>query len=173
MNKIKQLASVFEEQLSAKAAAKQKDKMSRKSILKRIDKSKATYQQERKKLENFKKQKEKLENELESCHNVMKDSRSEMLRLKNVLSNMDLADCNYAIMYENDCGYLIDGEEYHVKINDDGDLEVKPMKEHRKELKSSEKSDESEKNEADDSQEKEEELDNLDDLNFSNFRFID
>lgn len=168
MNKIKQLASSFEEQLTLKVAVKQKDKMSRKSILKKIDKSKATYQQERKKLENLKKQKDKLEKELDICQSIMKESRSEMLRLKNILSNMDLADCNYAIMYENDCGYLIDGEEYHVKINDDGDLEVKLMKDYRKELKNSEKSEEPENNEADD-QEKEE----SEDLTFSNFRFVD
>lgn len=183
MNKLTGLAGRFEEQLRTNAA-RGKSKTSRKQVLKKIDKSKATYQTERKREQSLKKQLEKVEAELDACLQKVRGSRSEMLRLKKVLSNMDLADCNYVVLYDNgDCGYVIDKEEYSLEVNDEGELDMLQMKEYRRKKREEERanSEDSETEESDDENESdfEEETDEPieddepDGPVFSNLRLLD
>jgi len=140
MSKLTDLSDKFKDHLG-KTAARSKPKTSRKQVLKRIDKSKATYQVERKKLKNLERNLKKIENDINLAKGVQRTSRSDMLKLKKVLSNMDLADCNYVILYEdsNECGYIVDGEERSLDVDDDGELSFKLMKEYRKEKRQAEK----------------------------------
>ena len=139
MNKLTGLAGKFEEQLRA-TAARGKTKTSRKQVLKKIDKSKSVYQLERKREQSLKKQLAKVEADLEACRTKMRDHRKEMLRLKSVLSNMDLADCNYVVLYDNgDCGYVIDGDEYSLDVNDEGELDMLDIKEYRRKKREEER----------------------------------
>ena len=152
MNKLTGLAVKFEEQLRA-TAARGKSKTSRKQVLKNIDKSKAVYQLERKREKSLKKQLAKVESDLEACRTKVRDSRKEMLRLKRVLSNMDLADCNYVVLYDNgDCGYIIDGDEYSLDVNDDGELDMLDMKEYRRKKREEERATHDEESEEGDAQ---------------------
>jgi hypothetical protein len=139
MDKLTGLAGRFEEQLRT-TAARSKPRSSRKQLLKNIDKSKAVYQLERKREQSLKRQLEKIEADLDACRQKVRESRSEMLKLKTVLSNMDLSDCNYVVMYDNgDCGYVLGGEEYSLDVNDDGELDMLLMKEYRRKKREEER----------------------------------
>lgn len=135
MKEIAQLADRFEQQLGKTAGRTNKKKMSRKQMLKQFDKAKANYQNERKRLKGLEGQLAALDQQIQDCRDGMRGSRSDMLTLTDVLRTMDLADCKHAVMYENDTkdvGYLIDGVEHHIKVNEDGELEVTTLKDHRK-----------------------------------------
>lgn len=181
MNKLTGLAGKFEEQLRT-AAARGKPKTSRKQLLKKIDKSKAMYQLERKREQSLKKQLERIEADLEACRQKVQGSRAEMLKMKRVLSNMDLSDSNYVVMYDNgDCGYILGGEEYSLDVNDEGELDMLLMKEYRRQkreertitdVEDNNDSDFEDEADADDS-EVEEESDDVDGPIFSNLRLLD
>jgi hypothetical protein len=139
MNKLTGLAGKFEKQLRT-TAARGKPKTSRKQLLKKIDKSKVVYQTERKREQLLKKQLAKLEADLEACRQKVRGSRTDMLKMKKVLSNMDLADCNYVVMYDNgDCGYVIGGEEYSLDVDDEGELDTLLMREYRRKKRQEER----------------------------------
>lgn len=165
MTDLTQIASNFEEKLGKQAARGKKNKSSRKQLVRKIDKATTAYKSERKKLDSLQKEKDKLEQKLSECQEKVRNSRSEMLKLKKVLRNMDLADSNYAILYEksDDCGYIVDGEEYHLDVGDDGELEFTPMKDHKKQKREEEKQD----------SEKEEDSNSVDDLEVPNFRLLE
>lgn len=163
MKGILQLADRFEQQFDKTAGRSNKKKLSRNRLSSKRDVAKTKYQSERNLLTGLEKERSKLEQKIQDCQDGMYSSRGNMLKLTDVLRTMDLADCNYVIMYENDSqdvSFIIDGDENHIKVNDDGELEVTLMKDHRKakrkEQKGSEEGLEGEESEDEESDESEE-----------------
>lgn len=158
MNERKQKLAKFLERSRTKSAARGGKKTSRKKIDSHRLKSLEGYHASKKKLSKLKAERDKLDAQLESAEKDMHDCRSEMLKLTDVLRNMDLADCNYVMMYDNtdDVGYIVDKEEHHLDVDENGDVSFVLMTEHRrnqrkaKKEEDSENSDDQDVNDADD-----------------------
>ena len=93
-------------------------------------------------LSQLQSERDSLDARLNQTKEDMEKSRTDMLQLNDVLRNMDLLDCNYVMMYNNsdDIGYLIDKEEHHLSVDDQGDISLTPMKEHRRSVRQQDQS---------------------------------
>lgn len=135
ISKIDDLASKFEETLlkSARQNPKKKRK-GRDALNKNLKGVTEDYKRERKELLGLEKQLVDLQCAIDGCRGKMTGSRKELLKLTDMLKNMDLASCDNVLFYQNDAqdvSYVIDGEEYHMEIVDAGDMKLTPMKEHQ------------------------------------------
>lgn len=125
------------------AAGHKKTKMSRQRIIKEINGSRSKYQETRKTLKDLESKQKRLNDLIQVAQKDVTESRKKMLRLSEVVQKMDLADCNYAVFYENDrqdVAYVIDKEEYHVQFSDDGVTENIPMPEYLRQHRRSKES---------------------------------
>jgi len=128
---IDKIARRFKLDLERKTAARKGDKMSRKQILKSVSKTKAKYKEFREKLHSLETELERVESEINECRDGVHESRSSMLKMNRVLQNMDLTDVNHAVFYASDVGYIMDGDEHYLDVNDAGDVSYITMKERR------------------------------------------
>ena len=106
-----------------------------KSTFASIEKYRNIYQKTRKELHDLEIQKEKLDKLIQSTKDNVNSSRSNMLHMNKILQTMDLMDCNNVMMYENDdqdVGFIIDKEEFHVDLNDVGEASLTPIREYFK-----------------------------------------
>ena len=180
---IEHLARKFESQLELKKAARRGTKMSARKINKELDKARKEYKECSKKLSELEKELARLEGDIQACRDGRRGSRSKMLRMNRVLQNMDLSDANYCMFYDDnavDVGYIIDGEEHYLDREDEGEINLKPMKEYRRELREQSKDEDSSMADDDDDENQEDESqedDNKADDGFffphPNFRFVD
>jgi hypothetical protein len=62
-----------------------------------------------------------------------------------VLERMDLSDCKSVMFYgSGDISYVRDKQEYHLDIDDTGDVSSKPFREYQRELRRKQKEDRAE-----------------------------
>ncbi|MHA2426433.1 MAG: hypothetical protein ACXADB_00135 [Candidatus Hermodarchaeia archaeon] len=109
--------------------------MTSKKILRNLGKTKKSYKEFRTKLKTLESELDRIESQIRECREGVRSSRSQMLRMNKVLQNMDLADANYAVFYDNDAadvGYIVGGEEHYLDIDDEGEISLTLMKEKRK-----------------------------------------
>jgi len=135
MSNLDKLAQKFELDLVQKFGAKRGKKMSRRQINKELDKVKGKYRDYRNKLRELEASMEALEKGIQECKDGVHNSRTKMLHMNGVLQNMDLTDVNHVMFYDNDdndVGYLLNGEEQHLDVNDAGDMNFTPMKDYRR-----------------------------------------
>jgi len=139
MNERKQKLANFLERSRTKSAARGGKKTSRKKIDSNRLKSLEGYHSSKKKLSKLRAERDKLDAQLESAEKDMHDCRAKMMKLTDVLRNMDLVDCNYVMMYDNndDVGYIVDKEEHHLDVDENGDVSFVLMNEHRRNQKKS------------------------------------
>jgi len=133
-NNIEHLARKFEAQLAQKVAAKRGTKMNAKKIQKELEKARKEYKECRSKLIGLESELERIEGQIQDSRDGQRSSRTKMFKMREVLQNMDLADSNYAIFYDNDAsdvGYIVDGEENYLDMTDEGEVSLIPMKTHR------------------------------------------
>lgn len=119
----------------SKTAAK--ERIPRKRVLHSLEKSKAEYQVHKKKRDMLAKQLDALQKELEKSDAFSGSARKKFLKLQKAVQNMDLADASDVVFYQNsdDVGYVIDGREYHLDVNEFGELNQTPMLHHRRKLR--------------------------------------
>ena len=132
---IEHLVEKFKAKLVLKLAARRGIRMNANKILKELGKARKVYKESRDKLRLLESELEHIESNIRDCKDGVHSSRSQMLRLNKVLQNMDLADANCAIFYDNDAadiGYLINGEEHYLDTNDDGEISLTLMPERRR-----------------------------------------
>ena len=132
---IEHLARKFESKLAPKKAARRATRMNAKKIVKELDRARKTYKESRNKLKALEAELAQIEGQIQETRDGVRGSRSEMLKKNQVLQNMDLADANFAVFYDNnsaDVGYIIGGEEHHIDINEDGEVSLMPMNERRR-----------------------------------------
>ena len=144
MNERKEkLAKYLERSRTKKAARGNAKKLTKKRVDSDRLKSLKKYHASKSKLSKLKEEEAKLQAELEATEKDMHDCRSEMLKLTDVLRNMDLADCKHVMMYENseDVGYIVDNDEHHLDVDDNGDISFISMKDYRRQKKKEDKED--------------------------------
>jgi hypothetical protein len=132
---IEHLARKFESRLAPKRAARRGTRMNAKKIVKELDRARKTYKESRNRLKMLAAELERIEGQIQDCRDGVRGSRSEMLKKNQVLQNMDLADANYAVFYDNnsaDVGYIVGGDEHHIDLNEDGEISLTPMNERRR-----------------------------------------
>jgi hypothetical protein len=122
------------------AGARKRTQMSRKKIIKDINNSRDRYHAQRSRLSELKKERDRLNAMIQSAEDGETNSKKRMLLMSDILRNLDLTNSPYALMYENDrqdVSYLMDKEEFHVKIDEDGEVKVTPWRDYMRELRSS------------------------------------
>lgn len=110
-----------------------KEKVTRKKVVSALEKAKKTYGQLKASLDSLESQAEKINSALEKTKSNCSAARKEMMKYHKTIQNMDLSNASDVIFYESsDVGYLINGTECHLDMDDVGDLRIVPMREHRK-----------------------------------------
>ncbi|KKN70840.1 hypothetical protein LCGC14_0427320 [marine sediment metagenome] len=119
--------------MQKEAAGRKKTQMSRKKIVKDINDNRVRYRDYRNNLAQLESERDKLECMIQSSRDGVHNTRKRMLHMGDVLQKLDLADSNYAILYDNDSqdvSYLMNKEEYNVQIGEDGELVTTPWRDY-------------------------------------------
>ena len=127
------LASEFETKALSKTAAK--ERVSRGKISKQLEKAKADYGRLKDSLDVMEANDAKLKSQLDETRKSTNEARQRILKMHKAMQNMDLSNANDAIFYNDesqDVGYVIDGKEFHLDIDDTGEVKLTPMGKHRK-----------------------------------------
>lgn len=133
---ISKLAEQFAEKLNKMAASK--EQVPRKRLSKILEKEKLEYSKKKKMLDGLEAEAEKLNSKVDQLRGECQSDRKNIMKKHQALSNMDMANASDVIFYNDDSsdtGYVIDGKEYHLEIDDMGDLKLFPMRKHRAERK--------------------------------------
>jgi len=137
-SKFDELARDLSYSIKEAAKAGSRKKVSRKQLRKSLDKARSNYKELKKELQLLEDERAAIEAKVNDCRDRMFQSRSDMLSANKVIQNMDLADCNYVMMYNGDeISYLLgrDKAEHHVEVNKDGEVNAIPWKEYKKKLR--------------------------------------
>lgn len=135
---ILKLAKQFSEQtndLNGEALEKfagAKERLSRNKMQKALEKAKLEHKRLKENLDYLEVNDRKLKEQLEKTRSAHSDARSRILQLHKGLQHMDLANADDAVFYDDDIGYVIKGKEYHLDVDDVGDLRLTPMNKWRK-----------------------------------------
>lgn len=123
-----------------------KNKISRKKILKSLEKSKSDYSKTKSELDKISKELEKIQKLHNSLLDECSSHKKEMIRLHKIVQKMDLSGASDAVFYkdQNDVSYVIDGKEYDISLSDDGEMEKMPWRAARRARKEELTSDEGE-----------------------------
>lgn len=133
---IKDIYSVSEQFESAVNKFAAKEKISRKKLVSALEKAKANYSKIKANLDSLEAQDRKIQVALEKARTDCNDSRRHMLKMHKAIQNMDLASASDAIFYDSeDIGYVIDSKEYHLDLNDSGEMVLVPMNKYRRDKK--------------------------------------
>lgn len=131
------LATQYQNTLQPRIKTAGKDKMNRKRMSGTLEKAKGDYAKHKKELDILEADDTKLKEKLEATRSGAAAARKKMLQLHKAMSNMDLANANDAVFYadDEDVGYVINGKEFHLDVDDVGDVKLTPMSAHRKSKK--------------------------------------
>lgn len=133
LNKIANNYSVKLTKLAAK------DKLSRGKVSKSLEKDKAEYSKMKKTYDSLVAERDKLNEKVEALGATCQDFRKKIIKMHGALQKMDLSNASDAIFYDTaDIGYVIDGKEYHLEVDDMGDMKLVPMRQHRSSKKKEE-----------------------------------
>lgn len=147
-NKIASKLGLEDDSLT-KIAAGNKTKMSRKQMVKQLEKSKNKYKQLKDVCDVMEAEDQKLKTKLEDFRKNLTSERKAILRMHEAMEKMDLADVNDAMFYDDDIAYVMDGKEYHLEIDSDANIKLTPMSKYRKEMKKEEEYKKNEKRDDD------------------------
>ncbi len=134
VSQIARVAEEFETLLSKTAA---KEKTSRKKLDKDLAKAKSEYARVKSIQDDLEGKKADIDSKLEKSRAECGAARKKMLKMHKVVQNMDISNASDAILYDtsDDVGYIIQGKEFYLSFNDEGDIEKTPMLQWRKERK--------------------------------------
>ncbi len=136
---IKELADLFVQQtasleLPVKTAARAR--ITRKQMMRDLEKAKVKHKKLKEAVDIMDAQDSKLRTQLDSARKDLNQTRSSILTLHNALQGMDLSNADDVVFYDDSqVGYVINGKEYHLNINEEGELSLMPMRAHRKSLR--------------------------------------
>ena len=136
MENLIKVANLLETSLIKEGA---KDRVSRNKVNKMLEKAKTEYGKLKSSLDNLEDQDSKLQIQLTNTRHLTNEARQRVIKLHKAIQSMDLASATDAIFYNDDSsdiGYIIRGKEYHLDINDAGDMVLHPMRQFRSERKS-------------------------------------
>jgi len=115
-----------------------KEKTGRKKVVSALEKAKKSYSALKSSLDSLEAQAEKINSQLEKTRSSCNLARKDMIKFHKAIQNMDLTNASEVVFYDSgDVGYMIDGQECHVDINDAGEITRTKMRDHRKSLKKS------------------------------------
>jgi len=129
------LSNYFEGKLVSLAA---KERTNKKKINKEWEKSKAEYAKIKAIVDDLQGKKQDAEQKLESASNQCSAARKKMMGLMKTIQHMDISNASDAVFYNDDygdVGYVIGNKEYHLSLNDDGEMSIVPMLTHRRNRK--------------------------------------
>lgn len=117
-----------------------KEKTNRKRVVSSLEKAKSAYGKLKASLDSLEEQALRINESLEKTKSSCGLARKEMLKLHKVIQTMDLTNANEVVMYDSgDVGYVIDGKECHVDVDDSGEMKKTRMRDHRREKKNDKK----------------------------------
>lgn len=115
-----------------------KEKTGRKKVVSALEKAKKSYSALKSSLDSLEAQADKINAQLEKTRSSCNAARKDMIKFHKAIQNMDLTNASDAVFYDSgDVGYIIDGQECHVDINEAGEITKTKMRDHRKSLKKS------------------------------------
>src|ERR1035437_1421123 len=132
------LAEEFEKSVNKTVGIKTagKQRLSRGRISKTLDKAKVDYSKLKGNLDSLEANDAKLRTQLDGTRKEVQDARKKIMQMHGAMKNMDLSNANDAVFYDgqsaDDIGYIINGKEYHLDIDDSGEVSLTPMNKHRK-----------------------------------------
>ena len=128
---ITSLAESFDRSLTKIAA---KEKTSKKSLSKRLEKARAEHQKLSEDFKKVQKEHSGVQARFDELKGKVSAKRKEIISLQSAGQKMDLADASDAIFHQdtNDVSYVIDGKEFHVELDGDGNVNTVPWRDHRK-----------------------------------------
>jgi len=128
---ITSLAESFDRSLNKIAA---KEKTSKKSLSKRLEKARAEHQKLSEEFKKVQKEHSGVQARFDELKGKVSAKRKEIISLQSAGQKMDLADASDAIFHQdtNDVSYVIDGKEYHVELDGEGNVNTVPWRDHRK-----------------------------------------
>ena len=128
---ITSLAESFDRSLNKIAA---KEKTSKKSLSKRLEKARSEHQKLSEEFKRVQKEHSGVQARFDDLKGKVSAKRKEIISLQNAGQKMDLADASDAIFHQdtNDVSYVIDGKEFHVDVDGEGNVNTVPWRDHRK-----------------------------------------
>jgi predicted nuclease with TOPRIM domain len=148
INDIFKLASHFSQTLKESEHSEEsliksagKEKVNRNRLSKKLDKAKSDYSRLKSDLDVLEANDAKLKQHLETTRSGAQAARKAIMQMHDAQRKMDLADANDAVFYadDDDVGYLVGGKEVHISVDDNGEVSMTPMSQHRKSKKLSKK----------------------------------
>lgn len=139
MKKIAEVAGIYEATLVKEAA---KERASRKQVDKMLGKAKAEYAKYKGQLDVLEAEDAKRKAQLDVTRRQTNDLRQKVMKMHKAMQCMDLANASDAVFYNDDSadiGYIISGKEFHLEIDEHGEMNLHPMRKFRSERKSSKK----------------------------------
>lgn len=135
MKKLSEVADKFAAKLTKNAA---KDKVSRSKVTKMLDRAKADYAKQKGQLDILEVEDSKRKIQLDNSRRSTNDLRQHIMKMHKTMQCMDLASASDAIFYNDDSkdiGYMIGGKEFHLEIDEQGEMKLIPMRNYRKDRK--------------------------------------
>lgn len=139
MTNIHLIAKNFQATLQKQAA---KEKTSRKRLSKELEKAKLEYGKLKSLLDDLESKKSDLDIKLNKIKSECTSARKNMVKLHKTIQSMDISNASDAIFYNDesdDVGYVINGKEFHLDFDNDGELSLIPMLAHRRSKKQKDK----------------------------------
>ncbi len=137
LEQTRQFALSLEEPVVVKTAAK--DKITRAKVISNLEKVKKEYLVAKKQKDSLENEKMRIEMSLDKINSECSSARKRMQKLYQTVQHMDLTDAGAAIFYEGseDVGYVVDGKEFHLDIDNSGEMNLVPMNKFRRDRKKS------------------------------------
>ena len=111
-----------------------KNKVSRKKIVKSLDKSKSDYSKSKSECDKLERELQKLQKSFDKLQQECSAHKKEMIKFHKIVQKMDLSGASDTVFYkdQNDISFLVDGKEYDLSLSDDGELTKTPWREARR-----------------------------------------
>jgi len=141
VKEILRLAAQYENKLGSQVKTAAKEKVNRGRLAKKLERAKSDYSKLKSELDVLEANDSKLKQQLETTRSGAQKARKDIMQMHNAMQKMDLANANDAIFYadDEDVGYVINGKEFHLDVDDTGDVKLTPMSAHRKSKKAPKK----------------------------------
>lgn len=135
MDSLRKLSNHYQVKLISLAA---KERTSKKKINKELERAKNEYSKHKSVVDDLEARKSDIERKLEVASGECAGARKKMLGLHKTIQHMDISNASDAVFYNDDygdVGYVIGDKEYHLSINEDGEMSIVPMLTHRRNRK--------------------------------------
>lgn len=107
-----------------------KNKVSRKKIIKSLEKSKSDYAKAKSEADKLGREIERLQKSFDKFQAECSLHKKEMIKYHKIVQKMDLSGATDTVFYkdQDDIAYVIDGKEYDLSLDDDGDMTRTPWR---------------------------------------------